>query len=250
MKEGLYFNSNSKFKNEYMITINIFIKYLLLFSFPTIFFRTLSKFIEGLLFIYLKLIIYFIIIINIIILKMDDHTCDNTQSTYINEHKEHNDNNDNNEEMKEEKQKIYSTHTKFCSFGIQKCKKGTNCIFAHTFKELNPIICKWDNECLRKEKCYYKHTNETKVQYVKRAFPEDIKRLNIIIYEHQSNKPPKNKKKNRKSLENEDPPFDYEKYSKLLSSLIRMYHDPIFERYDWADADEFDTDFNLSIDRH
>jgi len=164
---------------------------------------------------------------------------------------------------KEEKEKkVYSTHTKFCAFGINKCGKGNRCIYAHTFKQLNPITCKWDDECLRNEKCYFKHSNETKVQYVKRAFSEDIKRLNIVLFDQPvftnpvfTNsiqkpfvKPPKliveteEEEKERKIHEN----VYTEELKKCIRNLRAMYYDPVFEHYCWADVNEFNED----NDRH
>lgn len=151
-----------------------------------------------------------------------------------------------NEELDKKTEKKYISHTKFCSFGINKCRKGHKCIFAHTFKQLNPIICKWDKECLRKEKCYFKHSNETKVQYVLRAFPDDLKKLNIVLYENldeTSNtlkiKDDKNETNNETNEElNKDIPFD-DDYKEKLASFIRMYYDPAFEFYSWADINEF-----------
>lgn len=162
-------------------------------------------------------------------------------------------------EDKEEKKekKTYSTHTKFCAFGFNKCSKGVKCIYAHTFKQLNPILCKWNEECLRKEKCYFKHSTETKVQYVKRAFPEDLKRLNIVLFEQSVyNKPPVTLKKLEE--ENEvinngeenkvkiDDAYDEEEYKKSLRDLHLLYYDPAFEHYCWADINEF----NEENDRH
>ena len=140
---------------------------------------------------------------------------------------------------KEEKK--YSSHTKFCTFGLNKCRKGERCIYAHTFKQLNPILCKWDEECLRKEKCYYKHSNESKVHYVKRAFPDDLKRLNIVLYEN-LDKPTvslENKENKEDNEEENNEPFDEEGYKRCLEEFRRKYYDPAFEYYSWADINEF-----------
>jgi hypothetical protein len=151
-----------------------------------------------------------------------------------------------------ETQKVYFTHTKFCAFGLSKCRKGRKCIYAHTFKELNPILCKYNEECLRKEKCYYKHNNETKIQYVKRAFPEDLKRLNIILNENKKNKYIKDTQdiKDIQDIQDtplflDDKPFDEEEYKRLAKELFRMYYDPSFEYYSWADVNEFDSDIDI-----
>lgn len=145
---------------------------------------------------------------------------------------------------KEEKK--YITHTKFCTFGLNKCRKGERCIYAHTFKQLNPILCKWDGECLRKEKCYYKHSSETKVQYVKRAFPDDLKRLNIVLFENLDKslvslkqKEDKNIKNIKNDVEDNNEPFDEEGYKRCLEDFRRKYYDPAFEYYSWDDINEF-----------
>jgi len=165
-----------------------------------------------------------------------------------------------NEEVdKKSEEKKYNSHTKFCTFGINKCRKGVRCIYAHTFKQLNPILCKWDEECLRKEKCYFKHSNETKVQYVKRAFPEDLKRLNIVLYDtldetvntsslkflknmeesNETKETNETKEKNEKNEKNNIITDFDEEYKTKLTEFLRMYYDPAFECYSWADINEF-----------
>lgn len=149
-----------------------------------------------------------------------------------------------NEDISPKKEKKYTSHTKFCTFGLNKCRKGERCIYAHTFKQLNPIICKWDGECLRKEKCYYKHSNETKVHYVKRAFPDDVKRLNIVLYENLVSFEQKdiknNVEENKNYIEEENnETFDEEGYKRCLEDFRRKYYDPAFESYSWADINEF-----------
>jgi hypothetical protein len=126
---------------------------------------------------------------------------------------------------------------------LSRCKRGAKCIYAHTFKELNPIPCKWNEECVRKQTCYYKHDNETKIQYVKRAFPQEIKRLNIILHEKKHNT--KIKENPIIEIENNEE-FDEEGYKKLARNLYLMYYDPVFEHYSWEDINEFDSD----NDRH
>lgn len=146
--------------------------------------------------------------------------------------------------VEQKKEKVYSSHTKFCIYGFSKCRKGTKCIYAHTFKQLNPIICKWDANCLRKEKCYFKHTSETKVQYVKRAFPDDIKRLNIVLYDDTT--PVKTKESESyndiENIEEEQTPEQKLENERQLKEcrekLYRMYYDPIFEYWSWADINE------------
>lgn len=141
------------------------------------------------------------------------------------------------EEKKEKKEKVYSTHTKFCTFG-KDCKKKFKCVFAHNFKELCPIMCKYDSECLRKEKCYYMHTYETKVQYVKRAFPEELVKLKIKLVDNYNHK-----EENKKYIENTDDKEvleeDLTEYIELVNKLRRMFYDPAFETMYWEDINEF-----------
>lgn len=152
------------------------------------------------------------------------------------------------DKSKEKPEKKYSSHTKFCNFGFNKCRKGEKCVYAHTFKQLNPILCKWNEECVRKEKCYFKHSNETKVNYVKRAFPEDLKRLNIVLYDQlETNKSTKIYKDDTEKNSNpnlstnnnmNDQLFD-DDYKNALRDFISMYYDPAFECFSWADINEF-----------
>jgi len=150
------------------------------------------------------------------------------------------------------KEKVYSLHTKFCLYGFQKCRKGSKCIYAHTFKQLNPIICKWDTECLRKEKCYFKHTSETKVHYVKRAFPEDVKRLHIVLYDNINTCNDNNKTISTKNfipptiltslddegLSPEEQLISKQRLRESVKELRQKYYDPIFEYLCWADVNE------------
>lgn len=167
----------------------------------------------------------------------------------LEEDKEESSNDETNEVKEQVKDKVYTKYTKFCLFGLGKCKKGMRCIYAHTFKELNPITCKWNEECLRKEKCYFKHSNETKTEYVKRAFPEDIKRLNICLFEEKKKKKIKNndeENKDKKVEEEEVNEEEYQKYKeeylKLIKNFMAMYYDPIFEVRYWADIPDSDDD--------
>jgi hypothetical protein len=115
-------------------------------------------------------------------------------------------------------------------FGLGKCKKGIKCLYAHTIKEINVITCKWNDECLRKEKCYFKHSNETKTQYIKRSFPADVKRLNISLFEP---KVYNHKPKEIKYTE------DFVEY---LRNFKLMYYDPIMDVRRWEDIDDSDDD--------
>ena len=147
------------------------------------------------------------------------------------------------EETKTKIDKVYTKYTKFCLFGLGNCKKGFKCVYAHTFKELNPITCKWDEECLRKEKCYFKHSNETKTQYVKRAFSEDINRLNISLFDEQPkiSQDIKIDKENTEEIIEEDN-FDKEAFIKGLRDLRTMYYDPIVDVRCWGDIPDSDED--------
>jgi hypothetical protein len=149
-----------------------------------------------------------------------------------------------NKDNKETKDKVYTKYTKFCLFGLGNCKKGMKCVYAHTFKELNPITCKWDEECLRKEKCYFKHSKETKTQYVKRAFSEDIKRLNISLFNEHDFKENKESTKENVKIEHEieEDNFDKEGFIKGLRDLRAMYYDPIVDLRCWGDIPDSDED--------
>ena len=149
----------------------------------------------------------------------------------------------NKEKYKKSSDKIYTLYTKFCLFGLGKCKKGIKCVYAHTCKELNIITCKWNDECLRKEKCYFKHSNETKTQYIKRAFSDDIKRLNISLFEDR----PKVVKIYKKKDDNKDNKDNKEiKYTDDLIESLRnlklMYYDPIIDHRCWGDIPDSEDD--------
>ena len=47
------------------------------------------------------------------------------------------------------------------------CKFGINCIFAHKFRDFCPTDCKFDKRC-KKSACTFKHSNETKSEFVRR----------------------------------------------------------------------------------
>ena len=141
-------------------------------------------------------------------------------------------------------------YTRFCNMG-KDCKRGVRCIWAHTLKQLNPIICKWDlseEGCLRFQKCFFKHKNETLIQYVKRAFPEDLAKLNI----HVNNIDPiksKETPKEEKTEEEEDEYYDIEEwtreYLKLLQDYKEKFYDPAFEYYTWGEINDFENDTDI-----
>lgn len=139
-----------------------------------------------------------------------------------------------NEEKDVKKEKVYSSRTKFCTF-LPFCKRRFKCVYAHNFKELCPIMCKYDKECLRGDACYYMHTSETKVQYVKRAFKDDIIKLNIKLVDKRKNKVTKESVK-EEIVEN--PPEYYEDMKRIRENLKAMYYDPIFEYMSWADIND------------
>jgi len=142
---------------------------------------------------------------------------------------------ENKEVVENEPKKVYSSRTKFCTF-LPSCKKKFKCVYAHNFKELCPIMCKYDKDCLRGDKCYYMHSFETKVQYVKRAFKDDIVKLNIKLVESKrKNKEIKNEIKDEIV---ENPPEYYEDMKRIRENLKAMYYDPIFEYMCWADINE------------
>jgi hypothetical protein len=171
---------------------------------------------------------------------IENNADNNTENVENVENTENTENVENNKVENKNKFINYSSHTKFCIFGLNKCRKGSKCIYAHTFKQLNPILCKWDSECLRKEKCYFKHSNESKAQYVIRAFPEDLKRLNIVLFEQPEFKV--NKIDNKILIKEEkidsNIPFS-EECKKMIKDLYLKYYDPSFDWFSWADINEF-----------
>ena len=50
----------------------------------------------------------------------------------------------------------------------ENCKFGMNCMFAHTFEQFNPTSCKFDKKCRNFQNCTFKHSSETKSEYIKR----------------------------------------------------------------------------------
>ena len=154
----------------------------------------------------------------------------------------HKENDKENDKNKKSGDKVYTKYTKFCLFGLGKCRKGMKCVYAHTIKELNIITCKWDEECLRKEKCYFKHSNETKTQYIKRSFPDDIKRLNISLFDENQKIEKINlyeKDEDKDIIESE---FDQEAFNKALRDFWAMYYDPIMDVRCWGDIPDSDEE--------
>jgi hypothetical protein len=139
-------------------------------------------------------------------------------------------------------------YTRFCNMG-KDCKRGIKCIWAHTLKQLNPIICKWDlseEGCLRFQKCFFKHKNESIIQYANRAFPEDLIKLNIHVNHIEPIKPKEIEKEIDIDIENEIE-RDYEieqwtrEYLKLLQDYKEKFYDPDFQIYSWGEINDFDN---------
>lgn len=143
-------------------------------------------------------------------------------------------------------------YTRFCNLG-KECKRGIKCIWAHTLKQLNPIICKWDTSdegCLRFEKCFFKHKNETLIQYVKRAFPEDLEKLNIFVNNvdpivKQIENDENVEENDENTEENENTEEWIQEYMNFLQSYKDAYYDPAFEYYSWAEINQFDSDIDI-----
>jgi hypothetical protein len=73
--------------------------------------------------------------------------------------------------------------TRFCK-KAKECERGAECVFAHTYEALNPVLCAHERAkggCTRQKECQFMHTNETKYEYVMRACQEDLKRLGIDL---------------------------------------------------------------------
>ena len=60
--------------------------------------------------------------------------------------------------------------TKPCNFAIKNgtCKKSS-CPFAHTLEELKDPMCNFDNKCKKDSKCQYRHSSESRDEWVKRT---------------------------------------------------------------------------------
>jgi hypothetical protein len=138
------------------------------------------------------------------------------------------------------------THTKFCKEGSD-CKKGARCIFAHTLKQFNSIECKWDLDeeegCLRGVKCFYKHKDESIYEYLQRAFPDELKRLNIFIVERKEIESlPVFDRSIKENLEECQEIFiTDEEYISRHREYIAKYYDPIFQYSDWAHINEIQS---------
>lgn len=74
-------------------------------------------------------------------------------------------------------------YTRFCKKG-KECERGTECVFAHSYEQLNPVLCAHERTkagCTRKVECLFMHTTENKYTYVLRACQDDLVRLGIDI---------------------------------------------------------------------
>ena len=57
-------------------------------------------------------------------------------------------------------------NTRMCDFA-QNCKRA-KCTFAHTLEEFSPMECNFDRRCRNRETCRFKHSDETKEEFVSR----------------------------------------------------------------------------------
>ncbi len=50
------------------------------------------------------------------------------------------------------------------------CKLGSKCLYAHNIDEFIPIACRLEmkNECIKGNRCTFKHASETKQDFVER----------------------------------------------------------------------------------
>ena len=155
------------------------------------------------------------------------------------------------DKKEKEKEKKYEgprqNYTRFCNLG-KECKRGTRCIWAHTLKQLNPIICKWDlseEGCLRFAKCFFKHKGETLIQYVKRAFPEDLAKLNIFVNEIDHVSKTVQKEKEKEEYDDEEIEQWKQEYLKLLKAYQKKFYDPAFEIYTWGEINDFQSELDM-----
>lgn len=87
-------------------------------------------------------------------------------------HNNKNVNNDSRLQHKSQNPRSSMLKTKFCNTFLKKIScKIKNCKFAHNVNELNPVMCKFDRRCNKQiDECEYKHSNESKEQYIRRKF--------------------------------------------------------------------------------
>lgn len=71
---------------------------------------------------------------------------------------------------------------RFCKKALS-CDRGDECVFAHTYDQLNPVLCAHEGKGCKRTDCVFMHTWESKLSYVKRACMDDIRRLGIDLPE-------------------------------------------------------------------
>lgn len=62
-------------------------------------------------------------------------------------------------------------NSRFCSYGLD-CRRR-KCVFAHFFDDLRPVLCRFDQKCVKKDKCFYIHSHESKEDFVRRVYDLD-----------------------------------------------------------------------------
>lgn len=75
-------------------------------------------------------------------------------------------------------------YTRFCKKATECERLAGECAFAHTYEALNPVLCAHERTkagCTRRKECVFMHTNENKLQYVRRACLADVERLGIDL---------------------------------------------------------------------
>jgi len=74
------------------------------------------------------------------------------------------------EKIKEKEDQVYSKVTcekkKYLACQKVDCKYGSKCIFAHAFGDFEPSLCKFDKKCKNGNNCTFKHSSETKKEFV------------------------------------------------------------------------------------
>lgn len=63
------------------------------------------------------------------------------------------------------------------------CDRGDECVFAHSYEQLNPVLCAHEGKGCKRTDCVFMHTWESKLSYVRRACMDDIRRLGIELPE-------------------------------------------------------------------
>ena len=58
-------------------------------------------------------------------------------------------------------------YTRMCVFA-KTCKRS-NCSFAHSIEQFNPVECRFQDRCKTKETCRFRHASETKEQFLARS---------------------------------------------------------------------------------